>query len=765
MSNLGYITDEKWGLKEESFNSKWLRKYESIMSQGNGYFGLRASTEEAYVSEKRGMFLAGLFNKFDDNEVSELVNLPDMIEVHININGETLDLNKGQTKNYQRELDLKTGELLRVFEWIYKELHVKFEFKRIVSFDLKHILAQQIRIENLGQQSFELEIISGINGQITNTGTQHLSEGPKQMIEGKVLQMTSETTSSQQTLVQSTVHQFDKNGEAYDPKARVEMERRKIQNKYWMALAATEYLTIEKISAVHSTRDFDSVGVRSIHERALADLKEASALGYEKLKNQSIEAWNNKVWNNTPITIKSVDPLDQLAVIFAQYHMHVMTPGHDSRMNIGAKGLSGEGYKGHTFWDTEIFLLPYFTFSHPEIARSLIEYRHNSIEGARQKAKKNGYEGAQYPWESAWITDGETTPDFIGTDIVTGKPMKVLTGYDEIHITGDVAYGLKQYIDVTNDKQLLSDFGFEIIVETAIFWSSRLEWNNTLNRYEINDVIGPDEYTEHANNNAYTNYIAFWNMQLALKVIENIESYDEQVIQKIEALYDLKRLRDDFTGKLSKIFLQQPNSAGIIPQDDDFFEKEVIDITKYKKAENVGTIFHDYNMSQVSDLQVLKQADVMLLIYLFENEFSNDIKMDNFHYYETITTHDSSLSLSTHSSLAADLDEMKLSYELFKKATEIDMGQQMSSSDEGIHAASLGGIWQTVVYGYGGVRNLEGTLRIEPKLPDNWEQLQFSIYWQGCKLTISVTNDGFEVINHDANKEIQYLHNGEYFTV
>lgn len=762
MSNLKYVTGNEWLLVEDSFNSKWLRKFETIMAQGNGYMGIRASLEESYTNEKRGTFIAGVFNQFDSNEVTELTNVADVIQMEFQINGEVLDLSLGEVSNYKRTLNVKTGELIREFVWKRHDLELSFNISRFVSFKRRHILGQKIEITNNGQLC-NIELISGINGQMTNSGSQHFSEGEKHLYEDKYIQMSPITTESKVKVVHSTVHQFKLNNENYEPNSRIEMERRKIHNRYFIDLKENDKLEIEKISAHHSSRDNDANELE-IEERALNDLKEASNLGYETLMQESTNAWEEKVWSVSPISITSEDPLDQLGVYFAKYHLHIMTPAHDNRMNIGAKGLSGEGYKGHTFWDTEIFMLPYFTFTHPEIAKSLVEYRYFGLEGAHKKAKDNGYEGAQYPWEAAWIDDGETTPVWGAADIVTGKATKIWSGFIEQHITGDVAYGIKQYFDVTGDQEFMENYGYEVILDTAKFWASRLEYNESLERYEINEVIGPDEYKEHVDNNAFTNYIAHWNMELAVNVIDELEEDSKAITTKLNELFNFEELRNQLE-KRHQLYLPQPNDDLIIPQDDTYFSKEIIDLTPYKNGEQVGTLFHDYNLTQVNNMQITKQADVMLLVYLFENLFNNEIKVANWKYYEPKTTHDSSLSLSTHAALAADLQESELSYELFTRARDIDMGQKMKSSDEGIHAASLGGIWQIIVFGYGGVRALNGKLRIEPNLPDKWSALEYGFSWQGDLVTVKVTKDEFVVSLSENSKQLEFVHKGQVYSV
>ncbi|KHF28388.1 Kojibiose phosphorylase [Anoxybacillus sp. BCO1] len=326
------------------------------------------------------------------------------------------------------------------------------------------------------------------------------------------------------------------------------------------------------------------------------------------------------------ITIESENEFDQLAIRFAHYHLIIMTPAHDARFGVAAKGLTGEGYKGHSFWDTEIFILPFFTYTFPHIARSLLEYRYNTIEGARRKARANGYEGAMYPWESAFTGD-EVTPVWGAVDIVTGKATKIWSGFIEQHITSDIAFAVWQYYKVTGDEDFMKRCGYEMLFDTATFWASRLEWNEEKKQYHINDVIGPDEYKEHVNNNAFTNYMAHWNIETAIRYYERLKESDPALLDALHEKIGVHEAYKKWKEKVDLIYLPQPREEDlVIPQDDTYLTKQIIDLTKYKKQTRVGTIFEDYNLEQVNNIQVSKQADIMVLFYLLENKFSQEVK-------------------------------------------------------------------------------------------------------------------------------------------
>ena len=757
--DLGKNEFKNWIVSEIKFEEKYIGKTEAIFALGNGYIGLRSANEERYLNEKRDLFISGTFNKANKNEVTELPNVADVTEIEIFINGKHLMLNASNNKEYVKYLNLKTGELNRTFVYLDEEGNkYSLKFNRFVAQDRLHVIVNRVEVTPLSKTA-NIRFISGINGQVTNTGSQHFNEGEKRVYEYKYIQMLQETSESCITFIQNSAHNIYINGDKIEEKPELSIDRRKvtISNNYDLTQGQT--LVIEKFSNIYTTRDITSenLTIEQIRDASLDEIKEISNMSYEILFNSNKEVWSS-YWNDQNIVIEGND-YDQLAIRFAQYHLKVMTPSHDNRCGIAAKGLSGEGYKGHSFWDTEIFILPFYTYSKPEIARKLLEYRYLSIGGARKKAKDNGYEGAMYPWESAWLEDGEVTPVWGAVDIVTGKSTKIWSGFIEQHITSDITFAIWQYYMVTNDEDFMEKYGYEIMFDTAIFWASRLEWDEIKQRYHINEIIGPDEYKEHVDNDAFTNWLAYWTIETAINYYNKLKESNSEVIRKLESKLSLQNAMENWTTKLPKIYLPEPRDLdNVIPQNDTFLSLEDIDLTKYKNQEHIGSMFKDYNLDQVNKIQVVKQADVVMLLYLLEHKFSKEVKKANYDYYEKRTLHDSSLSLSTHSILASDIDEKDLAYKLFQEATKIDLGENMKTSDHGIHAASLGGLWQIVVNGFGGLRMVGGNLRINPKLPENWSRLSFSFMWKGNKLDIELTKEGIKIeVKDEMLEEIEIL--------
>ena len=755
----GTGAETSWIIEETSFHEKYTGKCEAIFTQGNGYLGLRNSLEERYVDTVRGMFITGTFNKASKEEATELPNVSDIVNMEIELNGERFSMTEDNLKEYSRTLNLYTGETCRNVLWEGKNGDVvQLSFHRFVSYKNVHVIGAYVEIKPVNCD-VKATVVSGINAQVTNNGAQHLTEVSKRAFDEKYLQMGMVTTESEVAIAVSTVHDVFLDGEKTEETAyKIVDDRRKIHAKIQLDIPKGETARVEKISTVHSSRDLEYTGSgkepdkETVYANGLENLKEAECKEYRTLLQESREVWE-AIWKKQDIVIDSREDDAQLAVRFALYHLQIMVRKEDNRVGIGAKALSGEGYKGHSFWDTETFIFPYFQMAEPEVARTLLEFRYKGLYGARKKAKENGYKGAMYPWEAAWISDGEVTPYVLGVNVHTGETSICLTGVIEQHITSDIIFALWQYYTATGDQDFMDRYGYEMIIETARFWNSRLEWIEENGRYEIRDVIGPDEYKEHVDNNAYTNYMAHANMRLAVQVIGLICGERKDLYGKMQKLMQeegtsLEQLERELEDKIEKLYLPQPDEkTGIIPQFDGYFGLKEIDLSAYKKASVVGTIYNDYSFEDVQNMQAGKQADIVELLYQMEDITTPEKKAENYAYYEARTLHDSSLSKAIHSITACDLGMDKEAYDMFMSAAFTDLGQEMKSSDAGIHSANMGGVWQDVVMGFGGVRIHDGHLRIRPNCPKQWKKFTYPIYWKGNKLDVTVCKDGVEVIN------------------
>ncbi|OON92917.1 MAG: hypothetical protein ATN31_07560 [Candidatus Epulonipiscioides saccharophilum] len=746
-------------ITEDSFNEMDLGKTESIMCQGNGYMCIRGYNEEDYPKKNATTLIAGTFNRAMENEVTELPNISDTFSMEILIDNKRFFLTENNVIDYDKTLNLKTGELTRSFKYKTADNTIKFLMKRFVSAANVHLGVSHIEITPLEKEA-SIKLISGIDNRTTNSGECHLIDNVRRFYEKQFAYTHVITNQSRIDIHINAAHQIFMDNVLIDILPAPKMSRRTIYAEYKLKVAKGSTLTIEKYVSYYTSKDNKMVAHPN-PSMSYEELKEEIKIGYDNLLQQSINALDEKLWDNNYIKITSTDDFNQLGINYAMYHMFVMTPAHDNRMNIGAKGLSGQGYKGHTFWDTEVFLLPRFIVQNPKVARSLLEYRYLGLEGARRKAKENGYNGAMFPWEAADPEIGEVTPKYNGVNVYTGEQEKVITGDIEIHIVADVAFGVYLYKQFTEDEEFMNKYGYEIIFETAKFWDSRLEYSAKDKQYHINDVIGPDEYTEHINDNAYTNYLAKWNIEYALNCYTDLAKNNQEVLQKVDQKTKISNFIDDMKEKSPKIYIPEPDNELIIDQDTTYRTLEEIDLTKYKASSLVASISKDYGMAQISKMKVSKQADIMVLFLLFGEKWSAKVKKANFDYYEPFCLHDSSLSLSTYAILANDIGYQEYASELFRKALLIDIGPEMHSCDEGVHAASYGGIWQCIIYGFAGLRMIGGKLHINPKLPKEIYNIEFNMYYLGQKLHLNVSNDKLTIENLGEEKVSQIFVRGQ----
>ena len=757
---------QNWVLCEDKYDTRYQGKCESIMALGNGYLGVRSALEETCVGQTRNFFVAGTYNRFHPVEVTELPNAADFTEMQIYLNSELFTMDTGRVVEYARYLNLKEAELTREVLWKNPAGEAfRLVFKRFVSLADLHVIAFKLSVTPMDGDA-RVRIRTGIDGRMTNSGSQHFSEGEKRVYDKKFMQLVQTTTESHIDFVincSCKAYMWDNPEPAAAEAFEYGVERRKIYGLYEFEAKKDMGITFEKLAVVFTSRDkeyIQSYKLEELKRHSMAYLKNIVSLGYDKLFAKSRDKWA-AYWDEVKIDIESSRHEDILALRFAQYHLFIATPVHDERFSIGAKGLTGEGYKAHVFWDTEMFMLPYYQYNVPQIARQLLAYRYNNLEGARNKAKEYGYEGAMYPWETAF-TGQEETPEWAALNVMTGKPTRVWAGIKEHHITADIAYMVWQYYLSTGDSEFMEKCGYEMIFDCAWFWCSRLTWNEEQRRYEIRDVIGPDEYTEHIDNNAYTNYMAHYVISTAVKLYDTMRREQPSLFILLDEKLNLSGRYDTYMAKADMLYLPKEGKNGVIPQDDTFLGKKEIDIDKYRYDNIKQSILLDYSRSQIVDLQVLKQADVVMLLCTRRKLFDAGAMRASWEYYEKRTIHDSSLSSAIHSLAACCFNNTDGAYSFFKDACSIDMGQNPVSSNTGIHAAAMGGIWMTVVTGFGGFFNNEGQLELDPMLPEEWTRLSYSIYWHGRRIRVEASKDNVVIASICQGETLLKVYGREY---
>jgi kojibiose phosphorylase len=446
-----------------------------------------------------------------------------------------------------------------------------------------------------------------------------------------------------------------------------------------------------------------------------------------------VKAWDKR-WQYSDVKIEGEDS-QQKILRFNLYHLLIAASPRDIDASIAAKTLSGEWYKGHVFWDTEVFILPFFICTQPETAKNLLLYRYRRLKQAKKGAKAQGYKGALWPWESAASGRDETPQTWVNFD---GTVIPVYNSKREHHIAGDVIYGVSLYYQATSDKDFMLQYGAEMIFETARFWASRVTYNYKKDRYEIKEIIGPNEFQECVNNNSYTNALAKWTLKYAVELYSHFQNNHPRKLKFITKKMELKREEVAAWKEIADKIVFLISANGLIEEFEGYFQKK--DVTIREWDNNDMPVWPDeVNLAEVKNTQLVKQADVILLLQLFSDEFSTRVKEINYNYYALRTTHKSSLSLSSYAIIALELGETKRADKYFKQVVKTDFSDIYGNTELGIHAAALGGVWQIIGYGFAGIKIKDGMLKVRPVLPDNWKRLNFRLWFKQALIEFDIS--------------------------
>jgi len=746
-----------WNIDENTFDPKKLHSHETVYTIGNGYFGTRGTFEEDFPRATPGTLLWGVFDKISVGK-EELANVPDWLIIKLFVNGERFRLDRGKILDYQRTLDIQHGILRRTVRWESPAgVRIRVTSERFASLADEHVGAIRYSVTAEEQPTtggnIDVFLWAAFNMAVGNYDLMHW-EPVEQDRDGELVWLQTQTRHSYVQLVQTmsfTTQAWNFNKELMRSDIAPSI-------RLYGSLAAGETVTAEKIVVMYTSRDVvDPVKTALAHHHEIMEISAAESVpdkqyelliegtvqarpckhvdAFETLLVEHKKAWE-RYWEISDIIIDGDDKAQQ-AIRYNIYQLRISVSSHDSRYSMAAKGLTGFGYRGHVFHDTEIFMLPYFTYVHPDIARNLLMYRYRLLPGARAKAKQNGYEGAQYPWEST-LDGGETTPDAI-IHPESGELIPVLNGRLELHITASIAHAVWQYWQITGDDEFMRKYGAEILLSTAEFWGSRVEWHPEREDYEITDVIGPDEWHEHVNNNAFTNYMARWNIQSALDALQWLQSADPNKAQELTQQLDLNEKRlAHWRDVIARMRIPQDKQTGLIEQFDGFFQLEPLDQEKYKgrTTSYQGLL----GVEQVKRYRIVKQADVLMLLTVLDQQFDLKTKKVNWDYYFPITDHDygSSLTPALHVILACELGLIETAYNMFMKGALVDLEDQRGNTDEGIHDACCGAVWQAAVLGFAGLCLTDDNFTTTPSWPDDWARLAFNCFHKGKQFSIDL---------------------------
>lgn len=712
-----------WRVAEYTFDPMSQHQYETILAQGNGYLGTRATFEEGFPSDWPATLIHGLW---DDIPLvfTEIANAPNWTELEILINGERFSLAAGQFKYYARYLDLRTGVLHRRVRWQPSEDGpvVDLIFERVPSLVYEHAMGVRLRIEPI-DQAVDVEVRAPIDAIALNPG--FLQEGINHWDRVDDLATPEEAALMLRTRhthkVVALCTRLNTSGVASVQEGALDVPGRPTVTRR-ARVEPGETFVADKFVAIYTSRD-EADPMEASRKTAQAVAEQ----GYDAIREDNDRAWA-EFWQDSDVIIEGDDEA-QLSIRHALFQLRASATYKDERVSIGAKALTGFGYRAHVFWDTDIFILPFFTYTQPEFARAMLMYRWHTLPGARRNARSSGYIGARYAWESAETGD-EITPTWVPDPASRKGLIRILTGDIEIHITADVAYAIWQYWQTTGDDEFMRLYGAPIILETAVFWGDRVE--EFEDGYGFLQVIGPDEYHESVDNNAFTNRMVQWHLETALRVREWLYEVAPEEAQHLDAQLEITEERlDHWQDIIDNMIFLYDEESGLIEQFEGFFDLQDIDWSEYEgRTASMQALL---GMHGIQKYQVIKQPDVILLLCLLRNEFGPEVWRANWDYYVPRTDHEygSSLGPSIHAWAACEVGKPDEGYEHFMRAARADLRDIRRNVEDGIHAASAGGLWQAIAFGFAGLRFENGSYTLSPRLPSHWKRLAFSFYLNG----------------------------------
>ena len=748
----GLLSEDAWLVAEESYRPLENLTYESLFCLANGYMGSRASHEEGGVRKTLpANYVHGVFDR-SEAFMRELCNTPDWTKLKIYHECEPIDLEGGALTDYIRVLDMRRGFVAKHYVTQNEDgCRTQVEILKLLSRAHPNLGLIRLYVTPLNYEGL-LEFENIIDATVTNFidfprfRVKHLKTGEVSCLDGMGCYVESQTRDHGLPVGTGTyVRCAHLRSRTFKPYGEVACE-------FFDAPAEKgQTLCVEKFGAVATGRD--GAGVRAQVKRHLQDVSDR---GFDRELEQHFLACE-RMWDRADLTITGDGKLSH-AVRFNIFHLMSTPSPTDNRVNIGAKLIHGEEYGGHAFWDTELFVLPFFDYVFPETARNLAEYRYHLLDKALENAKANGYAGAKYPWESADTGDEECPAWTIDPD---GTCYRCHVAEYEHHVTAAVAYGARQYALITGDESFMETMGLEILLQTARFWASRMVYNQEQDRYEILAVTGPDEWHEPVNNNAYTNHLARWNILEALSILEQYRHEKPAVYAK---LVSKLRLTENelsvWRHRADKLFLQA--EKGLIEQFDGYFQIPDAFVTQWDEN-GMPKMPEACIGKRGMQRKILKQADVVMLMHLMPYAFDLETRRENFHYYEQRTLHRSSLSPSIHCMAGLSVGDDSRAYQYLERSAYVDLANNQRNTREGLHAASAGGTWQCVTLGYCGMGvTPEGVLSFTPRLPEKWTRVDFCIMWRGSPLRVTVTHQGVKVCSQGL--PVSYLVNGQMHT-
>lgn len=707
-------------IRENRLKKEELLVDETLFSIANGYLGIRGTFTEGYGStyEYNQTYLNGFYDYYDyfyeenltgfPQRGQKIVNLIDGQVMEFIVNDIPINISSCEVISLLREYDLELGMTFRKIHYKTKD---NYEFiikeRKIVSSKFNNVIAIEMVFESLNYngevliKSYLQESIKkgnkGKDPRINDRDTKHLEITKVNTKESRI---SSKTINSNLLMVSSIYHNETLEYEGYINKI---VGKRNYDIKENNKISIVKYI-------IHTSNLYDKDYIGKHKERR----EEVIKYTFEELLEFQKEYFND-FWKKSYIKVDSNENVESIL----NYNLYQINSsgGESSLHNIAAKGLSGEGYEGHYFWDTEIYLVPFFSLTNPEKARKLLMYRYNTLAQARNEAFNLGYtKGAKIPWRT--INGDETSPYYPA-------------GSAQFHINSDVSYAIIKYFEVTNDLEFMVNYGFEILLETARFLVEALDYKDGI--YHLHGVTGPDEYTTLVDDNYYTNQMLKYHFE------KTVEFYHEYLNKLDKVNTRLLVTKEEIVNLLDiskKIHLPFNKELNIYAQDTSFLSKKKLDLTSIPKDH--FPLLLNYHPLYLYKHQVLKQADTLLAMVLLDIE-DQSIYRDSFNYYEPLTTHDSSLSKCIYSIAAFKLGKLEFGCKYFKEVLETDLLNNHKNTEHGLHVANLGGSYLGMIYGILGLRIHKDYLSVNPKTTKAIKAYELNIIYRGNSINLKVS--------------------------
>lgn len=739
-----YLKKDEWLIVEDGLNAENNRASESIFSLGNGKMGQRANFEEAYSGDTlQGNYIAGVYYP-DKTRVgwwkigypeyfAKVLNAANWIGIDVRINNQTLDLAKCKILSFQRILNMKKGYLERSFT---AELpggeKVAVESIRFLSIVMPEIAAIQYSIKPLnfnGKVTVTPYIDLDVRNEDANYGEQFWEEVEREagMGEGYILGRTKKLDFNVCTGMKFTLL---KDGEPFEYEILRNEKSKYLENSCAITIKQKETLTILKYAVNLTSLDYDPGEL--VHE-ARQVMKIAYTIGFDNLFAEHAKAWILK-WEESDVRIGG-DIAAQQGIRFNIFQLNQTYTGEDERLNIGPKGFTGEKYGGSTYWDTEAFVFPfYLCTTNPDVGRKLLLYRYKHLGKAIENAEKLGFTNGAALYPMVTMNGEECHNEWEIT-------------FEEIHRNGAIAYAIFNYVRHTGDKKYIEDYGLEVLIALSRFWSQRINFSETKQKYVLLGVTGPNEYENNVNNNWYTNTIATWTLNYTMEQIDSLIINNKNKYQELATRLDfnLEKETAKWRNIVDNMYYPCDEERQIFLQQDGYLDKE------QTLAEEIDPdqrpINQHWSWDRILRSPFIKQADVLQGIYFFEDLYDVETIRRNFNFYEPRTVHESSLSACVHAILAARIGDIDTAYNLYLRTARLDLDDYNKEVAEGLHITSMGGTWMAVVEGFGGMRIADGTVRFNPLIPDQWEFYSFNVRFKGNLLNVKVNHTTIEIRN------------------